>query len=399
MDGCRHIPSTESASQAACVPVSARPSCYPARSRDSMRADDSSAADVCVILENLRCGGVQRVITTVAELLARSSSRVCIITLADDTEDFFKLHPAVRRIIVHKPETSGEPWPRLLADWRHIVSIRRAVRESGSPVVMTTKPTMHLLVIFACIGLPVRVVVREPGPSSLPLDPQNLLRRRIYGCAAVVAANSRRAIRNLRPYIHPSKLVYLPNPLLMERQPRDDTDPARTVLTVGRLHEQKGHDVLLRAFALVHREHPDWRLRLAGDGPLAGDLRTLADQLGIQAHVEWLGATRDAQACYAAADIFVLASRYEGTPNTLLEAMAAGLAVVVSDAGGSELVTHGESGLVTPVEDHAALAEALLTLIDDAPLRARLGTAAAGGVEPFRPHHALPVWKQVLGLS
>ncbi len=364
-----------------------------------MRADHSEAADVCVVLENLRCGGVQRVITTVAALLARSSYRVCIITLADGSDDFFELAPAVRRIIVHKPRVPGGPWHRLLADWRRIVSIRRAIRESGSPVVMATKPTMHLLVVFACIGLPVRVVIREPGPSALPLDPQNLLRRRIYGCAAVVAANSHRAIRNLAPYIHPSKLVYLPNPLLMEPQPRDGNAPARTVLTVGRLHEQKGHDVLLRAFALVHREYPDWRLRLAGDGPLAGELKTLADQLGIQAHVEWLGATRDAQACYAAADIFVLASRYEGTPNTLLEAMAAGLAVVVSDAGGAELVTHDEDGLVTPVEDHTALAEALLTLIRDARLRARLGAAAARAVERFRPEHALPVWKRVLGLN
>lgn len=364
-----------------------------------MRADDSSVADVCVVLENLRCGGVQRVITTVAALLARSSYRVCIVTLADDADDFFELDAAVRRIVVHKPRASEGPWLRLLADWRHIVSIRRAIRQSGSPVVMTTKPKMHLLVIFACIGLPVRVVIREPGPSALPLDPQNLLRRRIYGRAAVVAANSQRAIRNLTPYIHPSKLVYLPNPLLMERQPPDGDAPARTVLTVGRLHEQKGHDVLLRAFALVHREHPDWRLRLAGDGPLAGELRALAEQLGIQAHVEWLGATRDARACYAAADIFVLASRYEGTPNTLLEAMAAGRAVVVSDAGGSELVTHGENGLVTPVEDHAALAEALLTLIGDSRLRTRLGAAAARTIEPFRPEYALPVWKQVLGLN
>jgi glycosyltransferase involved in cell wall biosynthesis len=364
-----------------------------------MGTDDSSAADVCVILENLRCGGVQRVITTVAALLARSRCRVCIITLADDTEDFFELDPAVRRIIIHGPPISGGLWPRLLADGRRILSIRRAIRDSGSPVVMTTKPTMHLLVIFACLGLPVRVVIREPGPSSLPLDPQNLLRRRIYGCAAVVAANSRRAIRNLRPYIHPSKLVYLPNPLLMERQPQGGDSPARALLTVGRLHEQKGHDVLLRAFALVHREHPDWRLRLAGDGPLAGELRALAERLGIRAHVEWLGATRDTRACYAAADIFVLASRYEGTPNTLLEAMAAGRAVVVSDAGGSELVTHGENGLVTPVEDHAALAGALLTLIRDAGLRTRLGAAAARAVEPFRPEQALPVWKQILGLN
>jgi glycosyltransferase involved in cell wall biosynthesis len=157
------------------------------------------------------------------------------------------------------------------------------------------------------------------------------------------------------------------------------------VLAVGRLSYFKGFDVLLRAVALT----PDISLLLIGDGECAADLRRLAGELGIAARVTFAGrvdmnasGTATLNAAYAAADVFCLPSteRAESFGLVLLEAMRAGLPTVASDIPGSGVgyvVRHGETGLLVPPGDVAALAAALRRLADDAPLRRCLGDAGA----------------------
>lgn len=159
--------------------------------------------------------------------------------------------------------------------------------------------------------------------------------------------------------------------------------PVRMVF-VGRLHPQKGLDTLLRAVQrlLQERSTLDLRLQLLGDGPLRADLAHLAEQLQITRYVEFWGERDDVLAHLPRADLFVLPSRAEGISNALLEAMACGLPVIVSQIPGNvELVQHERSGLLFPVDNERALAEELLTLIERPALRARLGRAARATVE------------------
>lgn len=160
-------------------------------------------------------------------------------------------------------------------------------------------------------------------------------------------------------------------------------DPAR-LLFVGRLHEQKGLDVLLEAVSQVLQHAPDMgiRLQLLGDGPLHEELRSLADSLGISAHVEFLGQRETVTEYLKQADIFVLPSRAEGISNALLEAMACGLPAVVSKIPGNvDVVEQGKNGLVFTVDDPESLADSLLLLLTQEKLRAELGRAARRTVE------------------
>ena len=113
----------------------------------------------------------------------------------------------------------------------------------------------------------------------------------------------------------------------------------------------------------------------------------------------WAGQVQDPAPWYRTARIFALPSRYEGTPNALLEAMAAGLAVVVSDAsaGALEFVTDGETGLVVPAEDDRALAAALRRLIGDGDLRRRLGDAARRRIAREAVAGPTEAWDRLLG--
>jgi glycosyltransferase involved in cell wall biosynthesis len=235
--------------------------------------------------------------------------------------------------------------------------------------------------------------------------PWNRLRRWLYKYADLVTANSRGALKAMQAYVDTEKLAFVPNPLVRLEPTADGPDRLSLtppfVLTVGRLHAQKAHDVLLEAFARLPAELADWRLAMIGRGEQEDALRAQATAMGIAARVDWHGQVADPFLFYRAAKIFVLASRYEGTPNALLEAMSCALPVIVSDAspGPLELVSDGETGLVVPVNDAGALARAIGRLATDAALRRRLGEAARQRVAEYELPNALALWERTIGLS
>jgi glycosyltransferase involved in cell wall biosynthesis len=151
------------------------------------------------------------------------------------------------------------------------------------------------------------------------------------------------------------------------------------VVAAGRLTRQKGFDLLIEAFALVVERHPDWTLRIFGEGPWRGKLRRLIVADGLSNHVTLPGRVRDLSRQLSAASIFALSSRHEGLPMVLLEVMSEGLPVVSFDCptGPGEVIADGSSGLLVPPEDPGALAAALCALIEHPDRRHAL---AAGGL-------------------
>lgn len=167
-------------------------------------------------------------------------------------------------------------------------------------------------------------------------------------------------------------------------------DPVRAevsppvVLAVGRLIEKKGFDTLLRASALLRERGLEFRVHIAGDGPLWPDLARLVGELGLADHIRFLGPlTRDElEPHFARAALFVLPCQVasdgnrDGLPNTILEAMARRVPVVSTTLPSVlEAIDDGREGLVVPPRDPGALANALARLLEDRGLRERLGEA------------------------
>jgi glycosyltransferase involved in cell wall biosynthesis len=146
---------------------------------------------------------------------------------------------------------------------------------------------------------------------------------------------------------------------------------------VGRLSQQKGFQYLLPAFELVHRQCPQTKLCIVGEGELRAELeRWIADR-HMQDHVLLLGHRRDVDACLACFDVFAFPSLFEGMPFTLLEAMAAGLPIVATAIPPiEEAIDDGKEGLLVPAKNVEVLAETLLALIQNPPLRKYLGRQA-----------------------
>jgi glycosyltransferase involved in cell wall biosynthesis len=193
----------------------------------------------------------------------------------------------------------------------------------------------------------------------------------------------------------PEKVSCLPNPLGIAMPAeavahRADATGEPVIGSVANFLPQKDHETLLRAFRLVLMQHPECRLRLAGDGPLRAAASSLAAELGIAERVEFGGYVADPTRFYPSLDLFAHATHYEGQGMVLLEALAHGLPVVATDLPSiRETITSERDGLLAPARNPQRLAEALMRLIADPALRARLGAA---GRERVREQYRVEEW-------
>ncbi len=190
----------------------------------------------------------------------------------------------------------------------------------------------------------------------------------------------------------PEHLFWMPNPVDVEQfAPADPGEQIRfrhdlaipeaapTVLFVGRLAPEKELSSLIGAFALAARQIPDARLVLVGDGPGLAMLQARTRELGLSEKVHFAGRfpPEGVQAWLKASDVFALVSSNEGFSCSLLEAMSTGLPAIVSDIpANTQLIDNGVHGLVAALRDEQAIADALVRLLADAPLRRKIGAAA-----------------------
>ena len=358
--------------------------------------------DVTLVVSDLRGGGAQRVLSTLASAWATRGLRLCVITFLDKNNDQYALHQKITRISLNLVGPSSSTFSALFSNIRRIYLLRKALRYANARVIVSFIATTNVLTILASMGLGTRVVISERNdPSKQPLDwPWDALRRWSYRHADAVTANSHGALKSLRSFVPRSKLFFVPNPVNPPAVSIHGTTRKRTILNIGRLSCQKGQDILLQAYAQVVAKKTDWSLTIVGDGPRRQNLYDQASSLGLLDRIEWIDWTSEINRYYESAQIFVLPSRYEGMPNVLLEAMSFGLPSVVTDAspGPLELIVDEESGLIVPAENVDRLASAIFRLTESRELRYRLGASARARISEFDPDAVENAWASALGI-
>jgi glycosyltransferase involved in cell wall biosynthesis len=359
-----------------------------------------------------RTGGMQKFSRDVIAAALNDGWRVTVALSGDDVYQDFVADPpdrmTVDRVDWVDATFKGDReyrWKRIRDRWRWFADVRPDVvlfvqssntpfrasivgaRLAGIPVV-TTHRTMPYMKDFVpshryCFGLipglglaRKRMVARTWLTSALAshvvYNNQNV--RRGYEQHYGYSTRKGRVIVNA-----------VDTPATLSRTRYDDRD-AVTVGYVGRIGYEKRLDVLLEAMAMVP-SHQSVQLKVYGEGPDLPRLESLAVKLRIADRVEWCGVTCDAWSAYEKMDIVVLCSPRESSSNMILEAMAAGCAVTVTDAGGMpELVGCGKYGICVPSLDVTALAGALQQLIENDLLRRQLGQDAQSFVAG---HHDL----------
>lgn len=351
---------------------------------------------------SLAGGGAERVLSWLAGELAELGHDVVVLTQRDPQTDFYRLSPRVRRV-GHSPRRvlnssrvsvvfNGLRWATLLL---------REARAVPDTVVVSFIDKLNTQVLCVLAASRVRVIVAErTDVTQVRLTRVwEAARRMLYRRRAdhVVVLRESHA-KWLRETWGVARCSTIPNPVILVPAPRTDV-ASRTILCVGRLSPEKGHDILIKAWSLIAPRCPDWQVRLVGDGPSRASLVDLADACGVSASVVFAGASQRVAEEYASAGLFVLPSRIEGFPNALLEAMASGCAVVAASTAGAsvEILAGGQAGCLVEGEDPSALAAVLLALIESPARRQELGAKARQRARDFSGPEVLQRWMQVIG--
>lgn len=354
-------------------------------------------------ISSLSAGGAERVISEMANWWAAHDREVAVLTLENTYPDHYRLHTHVERITIdwQLPRTRLHIPQQFV---KHQVMLRNAVLNYMPDVLISFIDRTNIHLLFALAGTVIPLIITErtdPRYHRIGLF-WSLVRHLLYpfSNALVVQTDSVSAWAN--QIVPRNRISVIPNFVRAIPQPEETAlekkhfQPA--ILSVGRLGKEKGHDLLIRAFAHIGASREGWRLVILGEGPERSTLEKIAETLGISDAVTMPGIVEEPIEWMHKAKIFVLPSRYEGFPNALLEAMACGCAAVASNcpSGPSEIICHNENGLLVPKEDVKALSAAMSRLMKDENLRIRLGEKALEVRSRFSESAIMAKWDNLI---
>ena len=343
---------------------------------------DKAPQRLCLVIPALTMGGAERVLSRMANHWAGTGRHVTLITWDGAEHDSYALSSHVHRVGLNQLARSRGLLSAVHHNWRRVRVLRNALIDARPDVVISFLDTMNVTTGLACLGTGIPVIATERT------DPRqhrigfvwNMLRRWTYPRCSALVVQTAEIRRHFVPPLSDSSVCVIPNAVFAAEPstPPSDLDGRSIVLGVGRLSNEKGFDLLIEAFAGLADDHPHWRLVILGDGPQRQSLEQDIRRWGLQDRMELRGWVTVPSDWYAAADVFVLPSRYEGFPNALLEAMASGSPVIATNCSPSirEIIDHDQNGLVVQAADLSELSRALRRMMTDADLRNRLGTAA-----------------------
>ena len=349
---------------------------------------DLARLDVCFIAGTLGQGGAERQLFYIVKTLKECGSRVRLLCLTQGEFWENTIH------LLGVPITwVGKQQSRAL----RLIDTIKALRGDPPQVLQSQHFYTNLYAAAAAYSLGIREVgaMRSNGFSEVRANGP-LIGRLSLRIPRFIAANSRAAIENANALgINTGRLHLLPN--VIDTDQFKPEGPCRKdhirLVAVGRLGQEKRIDRFLSVLARLRQQSAvEIKGVIVGDGPLRQSLEHRAQALGLLPHVvEFRGAINEMTSIYREADILVLTSDWEGTPNVLLEAMASGLPVVATRVGGvAEVVRQGETGYLVEVDDEETMITSMLKLISDRRLREQMGRAGRDYVVSSRSLRRLP---------
>jgi glycosyltransferase involved in cell wall biosynthesis len=360
---------------------------------------------VTFVIPAIASGGAEHVLVILAHHWASLGRQITILTYDHgEMAPFYELDPRIHHLPLGLAEDSAGRVAAVLNNMRRARILRQQLRRSRPDVIVSFIEQTNVLTLLAAEGLGVPVVVGEQSdPHTYPVKPiWARLRLLTYARARRIILLSEHDAAFFPPRLR-KRVSVIPNPFVPPPAPTEDDShdvaaSSPTLIAVGRLHRDKGFDILLEAFSLLSEEHPQWRLTVLGEGEERGRLEALRDELRLGGRVSFPGRVKDPYPFLRRASLFALPSRAEGFPLALCEALACGLPAVCTDCAGGvrDIIEDGVNGMLVPKNDAGALARALNRLMTDEAERRRLGHRAPEVVERFSPQKTFEAWESLL---
>lgn len=351
---------------------------------------------VYFIASSLSYGGAEKMIAFVANGLSRRQHSVCIVNLMEEKEEIQNLAPEinVKRILTNNA--------RYIEKVQKIKKLRNIILSDKPDIIVAFKSTPAWITCIATMFLCQNVVFSERG------DPyrENLKRWRTYPYWKLInhAAGAVFQTDGAKEYFEDglqSRSIVIPNPISpIAEEKAIDSSEDRSIVSFGRFeNRQKRYDVMINAFGIFHSTHPQYKLKLYGNGEDEQTIRQWVKEKGLEDAIEFPGYAGTPYKLMKHGNIFLITSDYEGISNAMLEAMAAGFPVISTDSspGGARMVIKDrENGLLVPVGDAQGIADALALFADDVELRERCAHHAKEVTERYNPQKILDQWEQYL---
>lgn len=335
------------------------------------------------LVQGLEVGGLERMVINLIERIDRDHfvSEVCCFDLMGSLSG--------RLISQHVPVTVLPRAPGV--DWKYPWRLARLLRANHIDVLHMHNPTAFFYGTLAgAIAHVPCLIYTEHGrdfSSSIKIKLVDRVLSRFVDEVVAVADASKHYLLKAEK-LPSAKVMTIHNGIdatrfngsydrHVIRQSLGLSDSQPVVGIVARLDPIKNHAMLLHAMQKVVAMNPAVVVLVVGDGPLRADLVKLTTSLGLEGNIRFLGTRHDVPELMSAMDFFVLCSHSEGLSLTLVEASASGLPSIATRVGGNdEVVVHGETGFLVADNDIEALADAMLRMVDDQPLRSAFGAAA-----------------------
>lgn len=336
-------------------------------------------------------GGAERVISLLAnDYCRRGWDTDIVMLLSNDLAQ--KLEPGVRLVDL---SLGGGSYGKRALRW--MKEIRGYLKREKPDCVVSFIGRINALVLTAALGMKIPIVVSERN------DPRHDGRGKymlaycdaLYRTARAVVFQTKAEQECFSEAVK-AKGVIIPNPVSVEGVSRREPEGFR-VVTAGRLAEQKNHKMLMDAMEILHREIPEVRCTIYGEGELRQELEEYVREKGLEDTVFLPGHALDIHEKIADASVFVLTSEYEGLPNALIEAMMLGIPCVTTDyPGAEEVMEGGVTGLIVPRGDAKALAEKLTMLSRDRETGTALGENARIAGERYSLENVMGLWNRAI---
>lgn len=351
----------------------------------------------------LAVGGAERVLCTVCSDLVSRGHEVSILTFDFPGEKpFYPLDPRVNRIDLGIGDSSRPAG--MIETFIRIRALRRTINAERPDVVVGFMHSMFVPLAFALAGTGVPVV------GSEHIVPDHYRTRRLQYLLLILSSLFvdkltvlSKSIRSRYPFNVRRKMIEMPNPVesAVGCSNVSDANETFTLLSVGRLEMQKDHSTLIRAFAQIMHQFPQWQLKIVGEGPLRQDLALLINEFDMVGRIMMPGVMANIGEAYQSAQAFVIPSRYEAFGLVTTEAMSYGLPVIgfADCPGTNEIIIDGLNGLlVEPGNDRViSLAKALYTLLSNPELRQQLGAVGRKSIiTHFSPIQVCNKWEELL---
>lgn len=282
---------------------------------------------------------------------------------------------------------------------RDIILLKKFINQKDIDVLIGMGIYASFLVCIARFVINCKVIVVEandPSHDQISLRTR-ILRKLLYWNADGHIFQTKEEKKYYSKNIQ-KKSIVVHNPIMVNL-PTRAKDIDKEIVAVGRLEAQKDYHTLIRAFYIVHKIHPDYKLRVFGQGNKEKELKDILIQLGIENSVIFEGFCLDVHEKIISSDIYVLTSLYEGMPNTLLEAMAMGFPVVSTDCGGGgpkEIIQDGYNGFLVPIGDAKAIASKINYLIENKSIKENMGKNALKIRKSHEVFQICKIWEEYI---